>query len=598
MLMLALLGLSAACPSILPASVCVSILPYTTYSASPSGAGLSTSGPELWSALLLANASHAAVRLATIMCRTAYPPCDDVAVDVRPCRVECQGLLNATVASPAAQTLISAFSPSWLNCSSDIVYSPSNACSPTQVIVDPAALAAWLVPRCATYGAMDGGVCDGVIDPSTSYYLPPLGTRALFEMRLQPYLETFRLAPVAPGCRDRLAQVVCRSAFLACDPGVLQRTTGLALGVPFPRFPCLQTCIDAQPACGTSAENATHACTTASTISPPLLDYPNTTTVFGYVGGAPLSTACVAAQNDASPTSVTCPAPLLLAPWPVAGVDNAVNGGSCSTPCYNIVWSDAQWAVAETLLLVCATLSMAGTTVALATWACAAKRRRQQHTLLMFMLCEWLLALAFFFGSWLSDRPRDIGCRSTTASSSLSASGVAVLQGAVIQFAVLASVSWWLSVVWHLFTQVVLERRWTDAQTTRWNGVYHTLSWGVAGVLTVTALAQGQIGRGSSSPWILFRDGAADGSFYASEFALFYAPILLQGTIGVLLMAVVLGTLARHRLRVARSGDSLLSSLLRPSLFVLLFLVLVCFLCTYRLWMFSHQVEYTASAKA
>ena len=287
-----------------------------------------------------------------------------------------------------------------------------------------------------------------------------------------------------------------------------------------------------------------------------------------------------------SSSSFSCPSPLVPAVDGAAGLA----GSPCSLPYKSVLWSQWDWAEGDRLVLGCTIASFISLSVIMLTWSLFPSKRRQHH-LLMFMSCQFVIALVFVvaLGS-THNAPSGIGLPSADSPVSES-SHVCVFQSALFVFFTNAAVSWWTAIALTLFLKTVVHLRLNKEQQSRMTAAYHLSSWGLSLVLTVTAGASGWLGRSSVVPWCFFSDDAPA----AADWALFYIPIGVRGVAGMAMMAAVMWRLSRQSaltasMRRRRSGWV---RNMRPLLFCLQFLVIFIFLITFRAVLHFHQSAYT-----
>lgn len=610
------LAANITCETLSHSSLCSGLLGYSSVSVHPIFSCLKdaefaiSQAPILWSTvqnLIPSNVSGCASAIAVLLCQNVYRPCNS-SVSSLPCQSTCQNVGLQCPSSLQTQILEPFLSsnpqpltyPQLSNCSAVSSYDPSPSC----VVSSPAITPVLPTPKCQEY---TGSFCAGVINYPV--YVPAQLTLEDLEHQIEPYRPILAIATVSTGCRDQIAKQICSSAFLACDTKVLS-SVGLNVPVVFPRFPCRDLCLETNLVCrsfwSVVPELESSFSCNRSTISPPYhscvgstsggqLDYPVNVTSFGVLPGSsgpvPIQTSC-----NSFPTTpplqlsgLMCPSPLVI---PTSTDVQTLMDGSCALPCPSFEWSEEEWTQAESLVFSLSVTSFILMSLCVLSWSLFPHRRKQHH-LHMFMICQLLFSGLLVVSIPLNQgRLREIGCRDNARIFTQNEGGYCTFQGVGILFLINAAVLWWSVIGFQLFAQIVLERNIDIRQRSRLNVIYHTLCWGLPGILCIVALSQQWIGRGTLSPWCLFRDGL---DFYKSEFLLFYLPIMIQATIGAVTMGVTIFTLIKHQIQIKNKGVSYIVYL-RPILFVIVFLVLVSILCVYRYVVFINQPQYVASA--
>ena len=622
--LLASLSGAQQCLTLPSSSVCSSVLPYSSVSLNPAFSCLSDSeyvlkqSPTLIS-LLYDAAPHTqcAPTLASLLCQTAYRPCESNSSTASlPCSSAC-GTLDVECPVEVQQLIIAPFLsslpaplqlPALTACNSS-AYNTSASCTapviPTSSSSVPAA-------SCLGY---TGTICQGVVNYPV--YVPATMSVQAVEDELTASLSSaLYVAPVANGCRDALLKQMCSLAFLPCDTEALQRATGLPYAYPFPRLPCASVCGGTQWSCGAFLHSypqlaAAVRCNT-SNLLPPFKtcsgavvpgqpDYPYASTTFAVLTldntTSPVSTTCYSPPATVNVT-VACPAPLVSAP---STYDQAIMGGSCALPYKSVLWSAADWSTGNKLMLAFSVLSFVSLTVIMLTWTIFPVKRRQHH-LHMFMLCQFLISLVFIVSLAETDsQPSNIGLPYPTSPTPVD-STVCVFQSAMLVFVTNAGVFWWTFIAFHLFLKVVLRYRLTTNQNNALTLVYHAVTWLVSLVLTLVGGVAGWYGRSSVVPWCFYRDDSPA----SADWLLFYIPIGIRGVVGCMLMiCVMVGLWKQGRLVTgmrARGGKvgSVRRTVscctnMRPLLFVIQFFIIFLFLIVFRAILHFHQPSYVAS---
>ena len=568
--------------------------------------------PILWATLqdLIPNTvSYCSSQFAVLMCQNVYRPCT-MYPDNLPCQSTCQGMrlqcpssIQSEILYPFLSAMPSPFTFAELsNCSSITSYNPNPQCQSninySQIAIELPA------PQCQTYS---GTFCSGVINYPV--YVPPMYTQEDLELKISSYHPILSVATVATGCREQIAKHICSSAFLQCETDVLQKV-GIGVSVAFPRFPCQSLCQQTLSMCSSffeeipqlttdfscNSSNISPAYTTCQGFTlPGLPDYPIQTTTFallpGINGSIPITSSCnnFTTNNSLVIQSLTCPSPLVIPNNPTIAT---IMGGSCSLPCPSFEWTDQEWSDAEMLLIGLSVISCVCMSVCVLTWSIFPKRRKQHH-LHMFMICQFIFSLLLVISIPVTHgRVREIGCQDNAQIFTQDNGGYCTFQGVGILFTINAAVLWWTIIGIQLFSQIVLEHRLTVKQRSAQDRIYHLICCGIPSILCITALSQNWIGRGTLSPWCLFKDNI---NFYTSELPLFYLPIMIQAIIGALLMVVTLSVLIRHQIKTNNQSTNYVPYL-RPILFVIVFLVLVSILCIYRWVVLINQPSYQTAA--
>ena len=610
------LAANLTCESLSPSSLCYGLLHYTSVDVNPAFSCLKdaefaiSQAPILWStvqSLIPSNVSGCASAVAVLLCQNVYRPCNSSTPN-RPCQSTCQNMglqcpssIQTEILEPFLSSMPRPLTyPQLSNCSDLNSYDPNPGC----VVSDPRLPLILPTPRCHKY---TGSLCAGVINYPV--YVPAQLTLEYLEHQIEPYRPILAIATVSTGCRDQIAKQICSTAFLSCDTGVLPKI-GLNVSVAFPRFPCQDLCLQTNLMCRSFWSlvpdlESSFSCN-RSTISPPYhtcqggtsggqLDYPVNVTSFGVLtssaGPVPIQTSCnpFVTNPPLQLSGLMCPSPLVI---PTSSEAPTLMGGSCALPCPSFEWSEIEWIQAETLVLYLSVTSFILMSLCVLTWSLFPHRRKQHH-LHMFMVCQLLFSGLLIVSIPMSQgRLREIGCQDNARIFTQNEGGYCTFQGVGILFLINAAVLWWSVIGFQLFAQIVLGHNIHIKQRSRLNLLYHTICWGIPGMLCVIALSQQWIGRGTLSPWCLFRDGL---DFYKSELPLFYLPIMVQAVIGAVIMGLTIFSLIKHQIQISNKNVDYLIYL-RPILFVMVFLVLVSILCIYRWVVFINQQKYQASA--
>ena len=607
---------SPRCESLSSSSLCSSLLGYSSVNVNPAFSCLKdaefaiSQAPILWStvqSLLPSNVSGCDSAIAVLLCQNVYRPCNS-STPSQPCQSTCQNVglqcppsIQTQILTPFLSSMPGPLTyPQLSNCSNLDSYDPSPSC----VVSAPHPVPTLPVPRCQEY---TGNLCTGVINYPV--YIPAQLTQEYLEQQIEPYRPILAIATVSTGCRDQIAKQICSTAFLSCDTGVLPKI-GLNVSVAFPRFPCHDLCLQTDRVCRSFWSlvpelESSFSCN-RSTISPPYhtcqggtsggqLDYPVNVTSFGVLpsssGPVPIQTSCNAFVTNPplQLSGLMCPTPLVI---PTSSETPTLMGGSCALPCPSFEWSETEWTRAENLVLYLSVASCILMSLCVLTWSLFPHRRKQHH-LHMFMVCQLLFSGLLIVSVPMNQgRLREIGCQDNARIFTQNEGGYCTFQGVGILFLINAAVLWWSVIGFQLFAQIVLGHNIDIKQRSRLNLFYHTICWGIPGMLCVIALSQQWIGRGTLSPWCLFRDGI---DFYKSELPLFYLPIMTQAVIGAVIMGLTISSLIKHQIQISNKNVDYLIYL-RPLLFVIVFLALVSILCIYRLVVFINQPKYQASA--
>lgn len=577
--------------------------------------------PSLNASVACRRAVSEYVCVATYPNRQGQPPCRDMCTQISD---ECGGM-EAT--SSKIMAVLKQFLPTIVACSNLPTLECYSALNTNNATLPSDSRDIGFIstypspPRCVDYTSSGGTVCRSVLDGSR-VYLPGGGsTFEYLEGSIRSLTFLYNFIPntmTRDTCYRAMMNQICTNMFLGCDDTIVP-SYGLPAYIPLPRFQCRSQCQQFQEACrlpssvlsslpssvqlflspnctgsGGKVRSTRALCTTSTgTGDGGLEDFPNESTTFTSTNTAmpPLTTQCVQSPTDRIErieVQSHCPAPLV----PPHDFGDEITGTSCALPCPLPTYSKDEYDDTNRLHIALVVISMLLNGFLFVTWSLFDTKRRQVYVL-AFCACVFGLTLSLLIGLIVTDgTPSRIGCANESRAHVQSdTSSYCPWEGAFVQIFALSAAFYWSIIAIDLCLTLVCGWRFTKDQKRVKRIIYVCYGSGLPILLAIIVASNNGYGNNPTLSWCFIKATPV-----WLDWTTFWVPMIICMMIGATCIVALLATLYKSARATGKDKKvGAWKQYVRPTIFLLEFLGIFCFVCSFKFSNRVHGDSYTLS---